>query len=147
MPDIDIHKSLENEISRLGHEVKVIRDRRENRDLGKKDILKKTFRSVVSERDHAPGVSRHYGVEEKRGSDGGREFLPHYLREEGEELDKEVQLIIERLLDSVFHDSFFHKGVFHALRESVKFSPFIQDVFHDALAEVLIPEMEKRNLL
>lgn len=142
MPDIDIHKSLENEIFRLSHEVKVIRDRKENRDFEKKEILKKTFRSVVSERDHAPGVSRHYGVEERLDSDRGREFFPHYLREEGEELDKEVLLIIERLLDSVFH-----KGVFHALRESVKFSPFIQDVFHDALAEVLIPEMEKRNLL
>ena len=68
------------------------------------------------------------------------ELLPEYM--EDKEVTADAASVIKTLLGLVLH-----KGIVAGLKESRKYSPFIQDAFHDALADKLIPEMEKRGLL
>ncbi len=68
------------------------------------------------------------------------ELLPEYM--ESKEVAAEAASAIETLLKLVLR-----KGIVAGLKESKKYSPFIQDAFHDVLADKLIPELEKRNLL
>ncbi len=70
----------------------------------------------------------------------GIPLLPDYLEEK--DITPDVASALEKLLDRALR-----KGIVASLRESKKYSPFIQDVFHDALADKLLPELEKRGIL
>lgn len=68
------------------------------------------------------------------------EFLPAYLR--GNQNDPEVQQEVRRLIEMVFEG-----GLLKAMREIKKHPPFVQDAFHDALTDVLLPELERRGIV
>lgn len=87
------------------------------KDITKKELIKGSLRSIAES-----------------------DFLPSYFKEE--EISDEVKAAVVGLLDMVFH-----KGILAALRESKKYSPFIQDAFHDALADKILPELEKRGII
>ncbi|MEW6617207.1 MAG: hypothetical protein AB1333_02185 [Patescibacteria group bacterium] len=65
--------------------------------------------------------------------------LPSYLQEEGNE---DVKRIVEQLVEEALsHD------LEKAVRDAKKYSPFIEDAFHDALIDRLVPELKKRGIL
>lgn len=71
---------------------------------------------------------------------GEENYLPDYM--EGQNVDEQTEGLVEALLQIAVD-----KGILRAFRDSKKYPPFIQDAFHDALADKLVPEMERRGIL
>ncbi len=74
------------------------------------------------------------------GDDSTRGILPDYAG--GGAVPAAVKLEVERLLDLVFE-----RSLDAGIREAKKHPPFVQDAFHDALVDKLLPELEKRGLI
>ncbi|MFH1161791.1 MAG: hypothetical protein V1696_00740 [Candidatus Jorgensenbacteria bacterium] len=74
------------------------------------------------------------------GEDSSTSILPDYAG--GGVVPAEVRLEVERLVDLVF-DKCLSAGI----REAKRHGPFVQDAFHDALVDKLLPELEKRGIL
>lgn len=70
----------------------------------------------------------------------GTSPLPGYLAkgDQPEQIKQEVN----RLVGLVFSDS-----ISTAIAESKRHSPFVQDAFHDALVDKLLPELKKRGMI
>ncbi|MEX1013752.1 MAG: hypothetical protein WDZ80_01160 [Candidatus Paceibacterota bacterium] len=127
-----IHENLERDINHIeGHIKKNVENKQES-NIDKKQVIKQSFNTIPNyQPSNQQTVPQEITKEEKT-------FLPDYI-EEGD-VDENTKLIIEKLLDMVFH-----KGVFKVLKIAKKYPPFIQDAFHDALADKLIPELERRG--
>lgn len=134
----NFHKSLEQDIDHLKEEIGRVQESEENRSFESKEVVKKSFENI-SQKDS--------GVKEKpdipstqKTSQSDDEFLPEYMQ--GDDIDPKAKIKVEELMDLVIH-----KGILKALRASKKQPPFIQDAFHDALADKLVPELKKRGIL
>ncbi|MEX0690010.1 MAG: hypothetical protein WD471_00360 [Candidatus Paceibacterota bacterium] len=129
-----LHENLERDIKHIESEVSRIKENQVE-GLDKRDVVKESFRSIPEEihysESNETSNANHFN------SSG---LLPDYVEESG--TDEDTKLIIEKLLDMVFH-----KGIFRTLKASKKYPSFIQDAFHDALVDKLIPELEKRGVL
>lgn len=70
----------------------------------------------------------------------GTSPLPSYLAkgDQPEQIKQEVS----RLVNLVFSDS-----ISTAIAESKRHSPFVQDAFHDALVDKLMPELKRRGMI
>lgn len=70
----------------------------------------------------------------------GASPLPGYLAkgDQPEQIKQEVN----RLVSLVFSES-----ISTAIAESKRHSPFVQDAFHDALIDKLIPELKRRGMI
>ncbi len=104
----------------------------------KKEIVKRLVGEMAKEAPLEPTDAQGHPV-----SNGARDednYLPDYMEEE--DVDEQTERIIESLLQVVVDG-----GIMKALRDSRKYPPFVQDAFHDALADKLIPELEKRGKL
>ncbi|MFB6212796.1 MAG: hypothetical protein ABEI53_03220 [Candidatus Magasanikbacteria bacterium] len=140
----NFHKKVERDIQRLESEIKS--NKKERSDLKKEELIKKSFQSASSQRTEKREVDytdkKEEGGEKKNKSEGfSEEILPEYI-EEDESTNQDVELVVEKLIDLVFH-----KGIFYALRKSKEYPPFIQDAFHDALVEKLVPILEERDII
>ena len=136
MEQKNIHENLEQDIERLSREVERLKGI-EGEKFEKKKIIKKSFESFSE-----PSVSLQTPPkdDEEKTLKEEKEFLPDYLLEsDGQE---DVKLAVEHLLDMVFH-----KGLQKALDTSRKADPFVQDAFHDALVDKLLPILEERGML
>lgn len=132
--EMNIHEALEREIAELGREVESIRNQPEAKYFERKELVRRSLQSVVSQQAVSPPPD-----------DGGAsakesEFLPDYWK--GEDVDAKSRLAVEQLVDRVFH-----KGLISTLKESKKYPPAVQDAFHDVLVDKLMPELEKRKLI
>ncbi len=65
------------------------------------------------------------------------EYLPHYLKD-----DEEVKKEVNRLVDLAFKE-----GIEKAVKEAKSYSPFIEDAFHDALVEKILPILKERGII
>ena len=66
--------------------------------------------------------------------------IPEYLTGDG--ADPVARQEVEALVALAFRD-----GISAAAAKAAKANPFVQDAFHDALVDRVIPELKKRNLL
>ncbi|MCP6719927.1 MAG: hypothetical protein KJI72_01190 [Patescibacteria group bacterium] len=133
----NFHEELERSLERLGQQIETERQHSETKALPERELVKrsiKSFSSSVTTKDNGGTPP------EDVPSAGESELLPTYLQGEG--VDSRVKLEVERLVDLVFH-----KGLEKALKEASKHSPFIEDAFHDALVDKLLPELKKKGIL
>ena len=86
------------------------------------------------------------GAQTSSGNDDGvpsqsanTSFLPDYF--EGGDEDGMREAVI-RLADTALRGN-----LKHALSEARKLSPYLEDAFHDALVDKILPEMKKRGLI
>jgi hypothetical protein len=119
------HAHLEEDITRLSHEVQRIKEAPENRGLSGKELIKKSLQALP------PTVS----LPSEPQGDGA---LPSYAAG----MPPEIKLEIERLLDLAFH-----KGIMQANEEARQHEPFVLDAFHDALAGRLYLKFQKRGVV
>ncbi|MDO8470210.1 MAG: hypothetical protein Q7S84_04340 [bacterium] len=66
------------------------------------------------------------------------EVLPEYLRAEG--ADPAVQHAVESLVTEAFQH-----GLMHALKLAKSRPPLIEDAFHDALVDIVLPLLKERH--
>ena len=140
-------EKLEQDLQRVGAKVEQIKEGLESERFEKKEAVKQSVRKLAdediqkeTEKISSAKVSEDEPSFAKASEDEKERYFPDYVEEK--DVDEQTKQIIEALLQLTVD-----KGILTALRQSKKYSPFIQDVFHDALADKLIPELEKRGIL
>jgi hypothetical protein len=131
----NFHEKLEQDLARVTAEV--ARQRERTPEAPAREVVKQSLVAIAP-----PPVSVPPPVEEKGSgppsSASESSHLPSYLSEGSPEVKAEV----ERLVTLAFQE-----GVSAAVAEAAKHSPFVLDAFHDALADKLLPELEKRGVI
>lgn len=130
----NFHEKLEQDLARVTAEMEKRRERAP--EMSSREVLKQSLAAAVP----PPVVSKeaHEGTPLSVPSGFGKERIPSYLSEETPEVKAEV----ERLVTLAFA-----KGLAPAVEEAAKRSPFMLDALHDALADKLLPELEKRGVI
>ncbi|MEK7464659.1 MAG: hypothetical protein AAB617_02685 [Patescibacteria group bacterium] len=125
---INFHENLEHSLERLGQKIKI--EKKEHQGLESRELIKQSLKTLSQQTPIQP-------IEEKTEEES---VLPGYLTLNPTE--PQIKFEIERLVDLVFH-----KGLAKALSEAKKYPPFIEDSFHDALIDKLLPELKKRGMI
>ncbi len=135
-------ENLERSFARLGHEVRKNLETPEFQGVPEEEVVRRSLRSLAeaapvpsSESDAAvpppppdtPPVPRD-------------DFLPSYLTTEGNSED--VTKTVEHLVQMVFDED-----IEKAVTEAKRYPAFIEDAFHDALIDKVLPELKKRGLI
>jgi hypothetical protein len=143
MENFNNFKKLDKDIEKIGNKVNEVKERlniniekkQENfSDNEKREVVKQSVKEVINE-----GTSLGLTVDQPSNSNDD-EYLADYLTDKN--VDDKVKDIIESLLQLAVD-----KGVFIALNKSKKFSPFIQDAFHDSLVDKLLPTLKEKNII
>jgi len=126
-------ETLNDGYKRLHAQIEVERAKPENLEVQEREIVKKSVIGVVQ------SIKTTVPLEEKK-EEKQPEFhvIPQYAEQESEALRKEIEALVE---------SAANNGLEQAVQESLKHSSFVQDAFHDALVDRLIPELKRRGIL
>ncbi len=128
----NFHEKLEQDLQRVTAEIERRRERAP--EIASREVVRQ---SIIAAIPQAP-VSERVEASPSGSSPAAPERIPAYLNEESPEIKAEV----ERLVSLAFE-----KGISSAVEEAAKKSPFVLDAFHDALADKLLPELEKRGII
>ncbi|MBI5732803.1 hypothetical protein HY967_02475 [Candidatus Jorgensenbacteria bacterium] len=135
MKQVNFNEQLEHDLERLSVEIKDQRTDQNGEALAEREVLKRSIQSLSEKLPvNAPVVS----VEPQKSDENGS--LPSYLA-----LDKnhpEVKREVEGLVGIVFQE-----GLDKAINTARTRSPFVEDAFHDALVDRLLPELKKRGII
>jgi hypothetical protein len=142
---INFSESLEHDLRELSTEVQEKRAAAESTPLTERMAVRESIRSL---RERVEALPQEQGPQPvppippstAAASAATDSPLPSYLDEPNVNLD--VKRAVEDLIAVTFRD-----GLMHGLREAKKSAPFIEDAFHDALVEKLVPELKRRGLL
>jgi hypothetical protein len=120
-------QALESDMTRLAAEVQKHRENPEMSRAGGREIIKKSLQSFTTASPLPPSSQQT-----------SKGPLPAYASS----APAEAKLEIEYLLDMALHH-----GIEKANAHAAKSSPFVMDVFHDALVTKLYPELKKRGIV
>ena len=130
-------ESLDKSLDRLGAEVSKKVESPEFKEAPIEHVVKESLRTLsVSATPPAAAVP----AEKPRDQDPRARFLPSYLSDDAG--DAEVKVVVENLVTLAFQS-----GVERAIAEAKRYPPFVEDAFHDALTEKLVPELRKRGII
>ncbi|MDI6734186.1 MAG: hypothetical protein QMD50_01690 [Patescibacteria group bacterium] len=129
---VNFHEKIEQDLAKLSLEIKEQRNNPDIQKLPEREIVKNSLKSFSASLKQEP-ISAPISQSSTRDE---HVKLPTYL--EKDKLDPEIEYEIEKLVDMVFHE-----GLEKAVREAKNHSPFVEDCFHDALVDKLLPELKK----
>ncbi len=131
----NFHEGLEQGLERLTANIQSTKEKPEARDWSEREIVKQSVRSLASG-VQTPAPSQPVGKDEQK----KQSFLPGYL--DGDSAAPQVKSEVERLINLALHEN-----LEKALKESKRHPAFVQDAFHDALADKLLPELKRRKMI
>ncbi len=136
-------ENLEKSFARLSNEIKETLDTPEFKDVPEREVVKESLRSFaeaapVVQPSPAPSVASPVAPVESHVSQD--RFLPSYFSE-GDE-SPEVKRTVEGLIQMVFDED-----IEKAVNEAKRYPAFVEDAFHDALVDKLMPELRKRGIV
>lgn len=130
----------ESVVGRVEEAVKASASRPEFSSASPEHIVKESVKSiaetVLPPRITEPAVA--VPASQSAASPGDDSSLPGYLSSDSGEVAKAVTNLVGLV---------FSEGLDKAIEASRKHDPFIEDAFHDALVEKLVPELKKRGIL
>lgn len=130
---INFNENLEKGLARIGHRVAENIERGELRTLPEREAIKRSIQSIaemippVSPTPHDPLQS-------------SSPHLPAYMNDDG--VTDDMRHAVERLVAIALGDD-----LEKAVKESKKYPAFIEDAFHDALVDKLVPELREKGIL
>lgn len=143
--------AVESVFSQIGKEIESTASRPEMGEAPHETIVKESIRSI---RERTP-FHAETPIEEpvmpsevaqptqathtQKDDDGG--IFPVYLKD-SDVSGAEAKQVVETLVHQVFE-----KGLDDTIRIAKKYPPFLEDAFHDALVDRLIPELKRRGIL
>jgi hypothetical protein len=134
----NFHEGLERDLERLTSDLRSVKEKPEARELSEREIVSRTLRSF---RDTLPPREAEEQVSQKQSSEKTSDsFLPSYLVKD--EKAERAKARVENLIKLVFRE-----GLEKAMKEARRESPFVEDAFHDALVDKLLPELKRRKAL
>ncbi len=126
-------EKLESSFVRLGHEVgeraKTVEARPE------KEVVRESVKAMAEIPPEAVPAAATASA-----SDNDLPFLPAYLSDSSS--PAEVKQAVEGLINLTFKTD-----IETAVRAAKRYPPFVEDAFHDALVDRLLPELKKRGYL
>ncbi|KKU94103.1 MAG: hypothetical protein UY26_C0003G0253 [Candidatus Jorgensenbacteria bacterium GW2011_GWA1_48_13] len=130
-------ENLEKSLSRLGKQIETESRVPEAKELHEKELVKLSLKSIAEESKSERSTEEESAppVREPKAT-----LLPSYLQNDG--VPENVKTEIEGLINLVFAE-----GLEKALVEAERHGPFVEDAFHDALVDKLLPELKKRGIL
>ncbi len=132
-------ENLEKSFARLGNEIRKNAETPAFKSAPEREVVKQTIKSFaeqVSQTQRAP-ASAPVPAAPHANQD---KFLPSYF-DEGDE-SPEVKRTVEGLIQMVFDED-----IEKAVTEAKRYPAFIEDAFHDALVDKLMPELKKRGVV
>lgn len=126
-------EKLERSFEKLGRQIEEERKLPEARELPEREIVKRSLKSLTP----PPVAQQEEKVQKMPPREGSA--LPDYLQEGG---DEKVKKEVEGLVGLVFD-----KGLEEALEEAGKHPAFVEDAFHDALVDKLLPELKRKGII
>ena len=134
-------ENFEQNVQHAGERVEQYKESSDFRKAPEREVVKKSFRREQAPPSPPPNASKD-DKDEKKKKDSAEEvgsFLPDYF--EGGDVEG-MKDAVGRLTDTALHGS-----LEKSLKDARKLTPFLEDAFHDALVDKLLPEMKKRGLL
>lgn len=125
----DLDARLEGELAQLAERVK---ESARQESVPHKEALKNI---VVQESGARAGEQPATGGS---GSTPSSNVLPDYMATQGDA----VKVAVAQILDEAVH-----KGIFKAVKDSLKASPYLANAVHDSLTDKLYAEMKSRKYL
>lgn len=127
---MNFSEALEKDLTRLSTEIKEQQAQPGAEKLPARELVRQSIQAFT-----ANTVSSSTTISEENTSSSP---LPDYLQKS----DPRVQLEVERLVQLVFQ-----KNLTRAVYEAKRHPPFVEDAFHDALIDKLLPELKKRGAI
>jgi len=130
---INFNENLEKGLAKIGHRVAENIERGELRALPEREAIKRSIQSIAemippaSSAPHNPPQS-------------SSPHLPAYMNDDG--VTDDMRRAVERLVAIALGDD-----LEKAVKESKKYPAFIEDAFHDALVDKLVPELKEKGIL
>ncbi|MEK7086712.1 MAG: hypothetical protein AAB935_00440 [Patescibacteria group bacterium] len=131
----NFNERLEAGLVKIGEEVRKQIEQPEAKILPEREVLKQSIQSVAAQIPRASAAT-----EAAKNESDKRTVLPDYLH--SGDANKAAVAEVERLVGIAFSES-----LLSALAEAKKRPPFVEDAFHDALTDKLLPELQKRGIL
>ena len=128
---------LERSLERLGGHIEQRIESHGEQSVSEREIVKESIESftnevVTNEGSVTPAI--------QSASSNTFQSLPSYLQKE--EGNEGVKHIVEALIEETLSH-----GLERAVSHAKKYPAFIEDAFHDALVDKLIPELKRRGIL
>lgn len=136
---MNFSENLEKGLAKIGHRVHENLNNHEARARPEREIIKESILSLAQEISEAPTSPNT----QTSSSDDSEEFsyLPSYFIDE-DSVGDDAKKAVEHLVDVALHGD-----IEKAIKMSKKYPPFVEDAFHDALVDKLVPELKKRGIL
>ncbi len=130
-------ENLEKSFTRLGHEINARREAPEAPARPEREVVKESVRAIAESAPVAPVPD----APSPAPADGpNAAVLPAYLSDTS--APEEVTRTVEQLVQLMFKTD-----IETAVSAAKRYPPFVEDAFHDALVDKLLPELKKRGYL
>ena len=136
MPEIqNFNEVFEKHLHDIETEIERQRETSGAETVPERELIKQAVRSVAQKhRDKRDDKDKEGENPETSG------VLPSYM--DGKGANKGAQGEVEHLIGLVFQ-----KGLLEASQEAGKHSAFVEDAFHDALVDKILPELKRRGIV
>lgn len=132
----NFQENLEHDLRRLSAEIQKQKIEETAPPLPEREVVKRSLESISVTVLPPPLTTPLAPTSSQEASTN----LPAYVQDVHAE--DSIKHEIERLIDVAFGE-----GLEKALGEVKKHPPFVQDAFHDALVDKLLPELKKRGII
>lgn len=133
---VNFNEDLEKGLERVGYRVAENINREELHALPEREVIKKSIQSIAEVIAPAATVS----TQSSRQGASSSPHLPAYM--DNGATDDNIRRAVEHLVNIALSDN-----LEKAVKESRKYPAFIEDAFHDALVDKLVPELRRRGIL
>ena len=131
----NFNEHVEKSLDRLGRQIEGKLEVPEARPLPEREVVKQSVQEFAKTVP-APQKQDDGKTEEKE----EKEIFPEYFNTA--EVGKEVERAVKTLVATALQDD-----LEKAIQNSKQYPPFVEDAFHDALVDKLLPELKKRGIL
>ncbi|MFA6407733.1 MAG: hypothetical protein WCV80_03450 [Candidatus Paceibacterota bacterium] len=128
-------ENLEKDLGRLNAEINAQRKLPEVVEMPEREIVKRSVEAYAEKAIPTTPIPITSVT-----SSQSQNVLPTYLQDG--DVSEEIKREVTRLVEVVFVN-----GIHAAVKEAQNHSPFVQDAFHDALVDKLMPELQKRGIV
>jgi len=125
-------ENLEKSLDRLGKEVEKNLESPEVKAMPEREVVKRSVQNIAKT---LPPPAKFDSEKEKK-----KDVLPEYFKDS--DIEEDAEQAVRSLVKTAMEED-----LEKAIRDSKKHSAFVEDAFHDALVDKLVPELRNRGIL
>lgn len=129
---------IEKSFERLGKHVEERVETRAGENVPEREVVRESLQSFAKEIHETKEIGAPTNGASPSQPSINTTAIPSYLNKESEDVKKTVEMLVEEA---------FSGGLEKAVNKARKYPAFIEDAFHDALVDALLPELKRRGML